>query len=523
MIGSPVSLPLRDGVELSGLLWSPSGNGPFPALLMRQPYGACIASTVVYAHPSWYAKQGYLVLVLDVRGRGNSGGEFSGFATEATDGDDAMAWLKAHPLCNGQVGSYGFSYQGLTQLLGSDNNLLPDALAPAMCGLDERLHWASEGGAHWWIISLSWGLQLAAESCRRRGDQQAWQAIKNCLAGAQQSRHGLALLQQHDPSNPVLQWLLSDPSQTEGWQRHQPSPERLRQPMQLLEGWCDPYLRGGLDLWQQSLDCGGSPELIIGPWSHLSWDRRVGSSDLGPEACGRVDQWQLAFFDQHLRGQQRPEQPSCWAYDLLSHQWSHKDPRLSPHFHWALSSHGLAASRSDEGELKAQQSGSGSVVWVHDPWRPVPGRGGHLGLDAGLCDRADLDARADVACFTTAPLQQPLELWGQFELLLNISSDQNNFDLCGAISVLRAGESQVLQLCTGMLRVAGDNGQQPLQRSLSFQPLLASLEQGDRLRLSLAGSAWPQISCNPKITTLIADLSSSRLQLKAMAVSAAED
>ena len=159
---------------------------------------------------------------------------------------------------------------------------------------------------------------------------------------------------------------------------------------------------------------------------------------------------------------------------------------------------------------------------MHDPWRPVPGRGGHLGLDAGLCDRADLDARADVACFTTAPLQEPLELWGQFELLLTISSDQNNFDLCGAISVLRADQSEVLQLCTGMLRMSSEDRQQPLPRSLAFQPLLASLQQGDRLRLSLAGSAWPQISCNPNITTLIADLSSSRLQLKAMAISAAE-
>ena len=110
-----------------------------------------------------------------------------------------------------------------------------------------------------------------------------------------------------------------------------------------------------------------------------------------------------------------------------------------------------------------------------------------------------------------------MELWGQFELLLTISSDQPNFDLCGAISVLRAGQSQVLQLCTGVLRMASDNGQQPLERTLRFQPLLASLEAGDRLRLSLAGSAWPQISCNPKITTLIADLSSSRLQLNAMA------
>ena len=61
-----------------------------------------------------------------------------------------------------------------------------------------------------------------------------------------------------------------------------------------------------------------------------------------------------------------------------------------------------------------------TVVWVHDPWRPVPGRGGYLGLDAGLCDRADLDARADVACFTTCAAGA-IEPWGQFELLLTLS------------------------------------------------------------------------------------------------------
>ena len=522
MIGSPISLELRDGVELSGLLWKPSGTGPFPALLMRQPYGARIASTVVYAHPSWYAHQGYLVVVLDVRGRGDSGGSFSGFTSEATDGDDVLAWLQQHPLCDGQIGSYGFSYQGLTQLLGCDSNLQLDALAPAMCGLDERIHWASEGGAHWWVLTLTWGLQLAAESCRRRGDQAAWQAIRDCLTVSQQSRHGLPLLEQHDPSNPVLQWLRRDPSQKEGWQRHQPTQERLSQPMQLLGGWSDPYLRGGLDLWQQSLDAGGSPELIIGPWSHLSWDRRVGNHDLGEAACGQVDQWQLAFFDEHLRGHCRPQQPSCLAYDLLSHHWSAKDPRTAHQLEWGLESTGLAASRSDEGELKPHQPGTGQVVWVHDPWRPVPGRGGHLGLDAGLCDRADLDARADVACFTTKPLQEPLELWGQFELLLTLSSDQDQLDLCAAVSVLPAGQPEALQLCTGVLRVQHHDSQKPLQCELWFQPLLASLQAGDRLRLSLAGSAWPQISCNEKITTLNADLSSSRLQLKPMVRSASE-
>ena len=57
---------------------------------MRQPYGHRLASTVVYAHPSWYAQQGYLVFVQDVRGCGESEGEFQGFSQEISDGSSSL-------------------------------------------------------------------------------------------------------------------------------------------------------------------------------------------------------------------------------------------------------------------------------------------------------------------------------------------------------------------------------------------------------------------------------------------------
>jgi predicted acyl esterase len=41
---------------------------------MRQPYGRDIASTVVYAHPVWFARHGFNVVIQDVRGRGDSEG-----------------------------------------------------------------------------------------------------------------------------------------------------------------------------------------------------------------------------------------------------------------------------------------------------------------------------------------------------------------------------------------------------------------------------------------------------------------
>lgn len=104
---------------------------------MRQPYGREIASTVVYAHPTWYAAQGYIVVIQDVRGRGTSEGKFKLFINEIEDGEDTVNWAANLPGSNGKVGMYGFSYQGMTQLYAAVKK--PAALktiCPAMIGYD---------------------------------------------------------------------------------------------------------------------------------------------------------------------------------------------------------------------------------------------------------------------------------------------------------------------------------------------------------------------------------------------------
>ena len=95
---------------------------------MRQPYGRRIASTVIYAHPSWYAAHGYIVVVQDVRGRGTSEGRFRVFADDVRDGGETIAWAAGFG-STGNVGMYGFSYQGHTQMLRSR----PAALSSRPC------------------------------------------------------------------------------------------------------------------------------------------------------------------------------------------------------------------------------------------------------------------------------------------------------------------------------------------------------------------------------------------------------
>jgi putative CocE/NonD family hydrolase len=495
-----------DGIHLASRLWRPDGEGPWPVLLMRQPYGRAIASTVTYAHPCWYASHGFLVVVQDVRGCGDSEGDFGGFVQEGSDGATAVRWARRLEGSNGRVGCYGFSYQGLSQLLiakdaageGLDDPL-PDCLAPAMCGLDERLHWASEGGAHWWSQGVGWGLQLAAERCRRRGDAEGWRQIRSQLDDGSWLRNGLALLERYDPDGMGIGWLRQDPADPRGWRCHHVSAALLRRPMLLIGGWHDPQLRGVLDLEARTRAAGNLAELHIGAWTHLNWQ-------------GGVDELQLAFFHRHLQGcgadggaggggsapTETITPPRRQLQCGSNGDWRDVAPPPAQALQgWSLDSNGLAAIRSDEGRLEAGERGGGTVTLVHDPWRPVPSRGGHLGPDPGLVERSDLDRRGDVACFTTAPLAAPLRLVGRPELGIVAAADQPGLDLAAALSVVRADGRRVHQLCTGFQRICGDDARQPLLRTLDLQPLDVSLEPGERLRLSLAAAAWPAFAPNP--------------------------
>ncbi len=127
---APVSVErvvLRDGVTLLADVYRPASGGPYPVLLQRQAYGRRIGCTICYAHPSWYASQGYIVVVQDIRGRGESEGVFNVGENEAEDGAQTIGWASQLAGSSGDVGMYGFSYQGYAQLLaaGSDAQSYP--------------------------------------------------------------------------------------------------------------------------------------------------------------------------------------------------------------------------------------------------------------------------------------------------------------------------------------------------------------------------------------------------------------
>lgn len=127
-------VPVRDGTRLAVTIYRPAVDGravetPYPVVLEATPYRARFhdsdgrinaqAETSRSGRPMVdLTRYGYVVALLDIRGKGPSYGARRGFQdrTEAQDSYDIIEWLASRPYSSGAVGMWGCSYNGGTQL-----------------------------------------------------------------------------------------------------------------------------------------------------------------------------------------------------------------------------------------------------------------------------------------------------------------------------------------------------------------------------------------------------------------------
>lgn len=123
VIARSVKMTARDGVKLSLDIFRPARNGealpgPFPAVVTRSPYDTRSGKGPSgQAHNGeFFARNGYIYVVQDVRGRFESEGEFVLLdEKEGPDGYDVIEWLAEQPWCNGMIGTQGSSLRTWNQ------------------------------------------------------------------------------------------------------------------------------------------------------------------------------------------------------------------------------------------------------------------------------------------------------------------------------------------------------------------------------------------------------------------------
>jgi uncharacterized protein len=517
-LGNGVSLErgvrcrMSDGVHLVSDHYYPPGVGPHPTLLMRQPYGRDIASTVTYAHPAWFARHGYNVVIQDVRGRGDSEDDFYPFRHEARDGAETIAWLSMRPECSGGIGMYGFSYQGATQLLAAAER--PEGLvciAPGMTAHDLYQGWFYRQGALRLASSLGWGLQMLKADARRLKLREASDRLEQaCVNLAAQTstmpfRDHPALLAEGLPRY-VLDWF-DHPDPGEYWSSLDISQsfDRVRVPALHISGWYDTYLQGSIDgFLALTLRAGGpvardNQFLIAGPWIHMPWGDRAGSADFGPEANLDTDTILLRWFNHWLKGSgEFAREPKIRHFVLGENRWRHAAafPLEAKHVQY-LSSTGRANSRNGDGVLSAAMPANDEVpdIFVHDPEVPIVAPGGPASA-SGQFDQAVLELGNNLLVYTGPALPAPLRIFGQPRVSLYCATSAGHTDFVAKLVRLRPSGAADF-ICIGVARSSwlfaktGYSADKIHHWQFDLEPTSCAFAAGDRIRLEIASSAFP--------------------------------
>jgi len=513
---------MSDGVELVSDHYYPPPGGPQtepqPTLLMRQPYGRDIASTVAYAHPVWFARHGYNVVIQDVRGRGDSGGDFYPFRHEGRDGAETIAWLRARPESTGRVGMYGFSYQGITQLLAAAQE--PEGLqciAPGMTACDLYHGWFYNNGALRLASSLGWGLQMLKEDARRRGLREASDRLEQAWANlaAQTSvlpfrehpaLHGEGVPQYvvdwFDHAEPDEYWASLDVSQ---------SLDRIRVPALHVSGWYDTYLSGSIEGFLALRERAATPAtrkhqyLIAGPWVHIPWGDRVGAADFGPEALLDTDALLLRWFNHWLKDTDEfAGEPAIRHFVLGENRWRKAEtfPAEANHCLY-LHSGGRANSRKGDGALSAVAPADDEPcdVFVYDPEVPVLAPGG-ASAASGQFDQSTLELGNNVLVYTSEPLAQPMYIFGIPRVTLFCSSSAAHTDFTAKL--VRVTPNGVAEfICIGiarssyLFRETGYSADKIHLWHFQLEPTSCLFAAGERIRVEIASSAFPLYDRNP--------------------------
>jgi putative CocE/NonD family hydrolase len=497
---------LSDGIVLVSDHYYPPGPGPHPTLLMRQPYGRDIASTVVYAHPVWFAAHGYNVVIQDVRGRGDSQGEFYPFRNEGRDGAETIRWLRTRGESNGSIGMYGFSYQGMTQLLAAAEQ--PEGLvciAPAQTACDLYHGWFYHQGALRLASSLGWGLQMMKADARRRKLREASDGLEKAWADLRSQSlitpYGLHPQLQHQGMPGYVQDWFTHPLPGPYWSALDVSEslERIKVPALHLSGWFDTYLSGSVAGFLRLAVQAENQYLVAGPWVHIPWGELVGDQNLGSEALFDTDSLLLRWFNHWLKQSgEFDREPRIRHFALGVNRWfeteSFPQEILALHLH----SEGRADSRKGDGALSRAVPDCDEMrdVFVYDPEVPVAAPA------VGPANQAQLELGNNLLVYTSAPLEEPVHVLGSPQLTLYCVTSAAHADFTGKLVRLRpSGQAEFV--CIGIARssyIFRDSGYRAdsIQRwEFSLEPTSCVFAAGDAIRLEVASSAFPLYDRNP--------------------------
>jgi putative CocE/NonD family hydrolase len=499
-----VTIRMRDGIRLAADVFLPKTIGRCPTVLVRTPYNRKAPAMRSY---QFFVRNGYALVVQDVRGRYGSQGVFGDVRQEGPDGNDTINWIAEQPWSNGRVAMAGSSYLGVVQWWAAvqDNPHLR-AISPMVSGDDEYLdRYYSTGGA----------LKL--------GHRLLWLAQN--LTPPSEVRESFAAYIGHLPvrtsdvaatGEALSLWrtALGHPSYDAYWRSESIREKigRISVPVFSFGGWFDNYAESDLDAFTRLSRQHKTIETWIGPWGHNSaWT--FPTRDFGPQALPRIRPKQLEWFDEQLndRAAVSPSLlhifvmgPNVWREE---HEWPLARTRYTPLF---LSSGGHANSSAGDGSLSWRPSEMARVdTFTYDPKNPVPTAGGAICCDPkvlppGPLNQSAVEQRPDVLVYTSEQLKSDLEVTGPVKVVLYAATSANDTDFTAKLVDVEA-DGRPLLVTDGIQRLRYRLSlDKPVfvKRNMTYQITIDAgvtsyvFAAGHRIRLEVSSSNFPRFDRN---------------------------
>lgn len=502
-----VMIPMRDGTKLHTVILRPTGQkGPLPILLSRTPYGAAgRAPKTVPASWAALAKDGYIFVMQDMRGRfGSEGGPFTlsteiktgkNAIDESTDAYDTIDWLvKNVKPNNGKVGMWGVSYPGLTAAIAlARPHPALKAVSPQAAWTD---YWKNDDLHRWGAMRLTyasdWVNSLQADKTNDgidlydRYDTYVW-FLKAGSPADIEAKYFKGRV-------PLYRQMIEHPDYDDFWKKQvwTDTLKKTTVPTLNVAGYWDqedPWGSWQIFDKQRENDPNNLALMVAGPWNHGSWHspgNMLGRIPIGTDSGTQfMEQVEAPFFGYWLHG--KGSKPDYRMKSFQSGSWQWKTYNQWPLTNMSSKSLYLRADGSLSFTGPAQDEGCRD--YISDPANPVPFRARPMSATYATPewrwweteDQRFVEYRPDVLSYTSAPLDSDLTVTGSITASLMAATSGTDSDF--VVKLIDVYPEDFEKAPTGMGTYArGLNGYQlPIAMEVKRGRYLESMEKATPL------------------------------------------
>jgi putative CocE/NonD family hydrolase len=474
-------IPMRAGGTLHANVYRPREVTSAPCILILTPYHA----DNYHGYATWFAQRGFAVTVADVRGRGNSDGEFEPFVHERTDGPDAVNWIAKQPWSDGNVVMWGASYLGTDQWATLIER--PKALktivptAAAYPGIDYPIfnNVAAPYNIQW--LTMTSGVTMNSKA--GNDTQSFW---RPAFEQAYRAHRPFSTLDSDigNPSHNFQTWV-AHPTYDAYWQAMAPGSSdyaKIDLPILTITGHYDADQIGALEFYRRHNQHGPKQSfakhyLLIGPWTHGGCTHpsaEFRGLEFEPISVPNMNALHLDWYQHVLADQPMPpllkDRVTYYVAGPDAEEWRYAASLEAATQHtqkWYLHSEGYANDVFHSGWLTTEAPDNEPAdQYIYDPLDTS-----RIAFDGEQSD-SYIDQTSTVALgergliYHTPPLSEPLEIIGSIRLHLFLSTDVPDTDIAVSLFEIRPSGT-CIYLASDVLRLRYRHS---LEREVFLEP-----------------------------------------------------